>query len=101
MTAVSPNITLAPNSSYFIDNYVRLRTASYAGSGSTLQLRVNNVTVKSWSIVANPTLTEYVGGTFYRTGTTSVDTKMVIVNGAGMGTVYMHSQGSILSALSF
>jgi Collagen triple helix repeat (20 copies) len=100
-TAVSPNITLAANSSYFISNYVRLRTAGSTGSGAVLQLRVNNVTVKSWPIIPNTFLSEYVGGTFYRTTTAAVNANMVVSNGAAMGTVFMHSQGSIMSALSF
>ncbi len=101
MTAVSPNITLAANSSYFIDTFVRLRTASNSGSGATLQLRVNNVVVKSWPIVPNTVQSSYEGGTFYRTGSTAVNTSMTVANAAAMGTVFMHSQGSIMSTLSF
>lgn len=101
MTAVSPNITLAANSSYFIDTYVRLRTASNSGSGAVLQLRVNNVTVKSWPIIPNTVLSSYVGGTFYRTGSATVNTAMIVANAAAMGTVFMSSQGSIMSTLAF
>jgi Collagen triple helix repeat (20 copies) len=114
VTATSPNITLAKNSSYYFSSYIRaVPTAALDGdgtvalgdksgvpfAGASLQLRVNNVIITEWPIdflvIAQP------GSSYYRTSNSAVTAVMAVNNSAAVGGVRLGPEGSIMAVHSF
>jgi hypothetical protein len=114
VTATSPNITLAKNSSYYFSSYFRAVPTGSLNSdanialgdksgvpfaGASLQLRVNNVIVTEWpidfSVSAQP------GSSYYRTSGSTVNAVMAINNSAAVSGVRLDTGGSIMAVHSF
>ncbi len=108
VTATSPNITLAKNSSYYFSSYFRavpiasldnvdatIALGDKSGvpfAGASLQLRVNNVVVTEWPIGFD--VSAQPGSSYYRTSGSIVTAVMAINNSAAVSGVRLGGMSS-------